>query len=96
MRGRHCGYLPNLICFYPKDQGYWVTGQDPIVRGSIPECVAGKPKCVAGRQVCVARDDALGYPDELLTFLILDQIKCVACAWLVSRSAWPVRKCAWP
>ena len=73
-----------------------LLGQDPIVRGSIPECVAGKPKCVAGVQVCVAGDDVLGYPDDPLTFLILGQIKCVACAWLVSQSAWPVRNCARP
>ena len=73
-----------------------LLGQDPIVRGSIPECVAGQPKCIAGTQVCVAGGDVLGYPDEPLTLLILDQIKCVACAWLVRRSAWPVRKCAWP
>ena len=71
-----------------------LLGQDPIVHGSIPECVAGKPKCVAGTQVCVAGDDVLGHPDEPLTFLILNQIKCVACVWLVNRSVWPVRKCA--
>ena len=31
-----------------------LLGQDPIVRGSIPECVAGKPECVAGKKMCVA------------------------------------------